>query len=60
MHIDFLGLDFLGLAYVVTGLVLAVDYLLPRIRFAQVRRAIAQRFRRADARKSENGKVEQA
>ena len=52
MHIDFLGLDFLGLAYVVTGLVLAYDYLLPRIRLAQVRRAITQRFRRADARKS--------
>jgi len=51
MHIDFLGLDFLGLAYVVTGLVLACDYLLPRIRLAQVRKAISQRFRRADARK---------
>jgi hypothetical protein len=52
MHVDFLGLDFLGLAYAVTGLVLAYDYILPRIRLAQLRRAIAQRFRRADARKS--------
>jgi hypothetical protein len=53
MHIDFLGLDFLGLAYAVTGLVLAADYLLPRLRMAQVRRAISQRFRRAEARKSQ-------
>ena len=53
MHLDFLGLDFLGLAYLVTGVVLAFDYLLPRIRFARVRRAIAQRLRRAEARKSE-------
>ena len=52
MHIDLLGLDFLGLAYVATGLMLACDYLLPRIRFGQVRRAISQRFRRADVRKS--------
>ena len=51
MHLDFLGLDFLGLAYVVTALVLAWDYVAPRIRLASVRRAIAQRIRRTDARK---------
>ena len=53
MHLDFLGLDFLGLAYVVTGVVLAFDYLLPRLRFAKVRREIAQRLRRAEVRKKE-------
>jgi hypothetical protein len=52
MHLDFLGLDFLGLAYVVTGLVLAWDYLVPRLLLAIVRRAIAKRIRRADARKA--------
>jgi hypothetical protein len=52
MHLDFLGLDFLGLAYAVTGVVLAFDYLLPRIRFAKLRRSIAQRVRRAEARKA--------
>ncbi len=31
MHLDFLGLDYLGLAYAVTGLVLAWDYLAPRL-----------------------------
>ena len=60
MHLDFLGLDFLGLAYAVTGVVLAFDYLLPRIRFAKVRREIAQRFRRAQARKAEAAKEERA
>ena len=49
MHLDFLGLDFLGLAYLVTALVLAWDYLAPRLQLARVRRAIAARWRRADA-----------
>ena len=53
MHLDFLGLDFLGLAYVVTALVLAWDYLAPRLRLARVRNAIAQRLRRADAKKAQ-------
>ena len=57
MHLDFLGLDFLGLAYLVSGLVLAFDYLLPRVRLAKVRRAIAQRIRRADARHPDDGKA---
>ena len=60
MHLDFLGLDFLGLAYLVTGLVLAWDYLAPRLQLARVRRAIAQRIRRADARKTGNGKASNA
>ena len=60
MHLDFLGLDFLGLAYLVTGLVLAWDYLVPRLRFARVRQAIAQRIRRAEARRSGNGKASNA
>ena len=51
MHLDFLGLDYLGLAYAVTGLVLAWDYLAPRLRLARVRATIAQRIRRADAKK---------
>ena len=49
MHIDFLGLDFLGLAYAVSACVLAWDYLAPRLQLARVRRAIAQRLRRAQA-----------
>ena len=53
MHLDFLGLDYLGLAYTVTGLVLAWDYLAPRLRLARARRDIAQRLRRADARKAQ-------
>jgi len=52
MHLDFLGLDYLGLAYAVTGLVLAWDYLAPRLRLARVRNAIAQRIRRADAKQA--------
>jgi hypothetical protein len=50
MQLDFLGLDFLGLAYLVTALVLGWDYLSPRLQLARVRRAIAQRARRAGAR----------
>ena len=52
MHLDFLGLDFLGLAYAVTALVLAWDYLAPRLRLSRIRGAIARRIRRAEARKS--------
>ena len=52
MHLDFLGLDFLGLAYLVTGLLLGWDYLAPRLRLARVRRAIAQRIRRTQAREA--------
>ena len=53
MHLDFLGIDYLGLAYAVTGLVLAWDYVVPRLRLARVREAIAQRLRRAQARKAD-------
>ena len=53
MHLDFLGLDYLGLAYAVTGLVLAWDYLAPRLRLAKIRGAIAQRIRRADAKQAQ-------
>ena len=53
MHLDFLGLDYLGLAYTVTGLVLAWDYLAPRVRLARVRRNIALRLRRAEPRKEQ-------
>jgi hypothetical protein len=49
MHLDFLGLDFLGLAYFVTALVLGWDYVAPRLQLARVRRAIAARWRRAEA-----------
>ena len=49
MHLDFLGMDFLGLAYLVTALVLAWDYVVPRLQLARVRRAIAARWRRAEA-----------
>ena len=51
MQLDFLGMDFLGLAYAVTGLVLGWDYFAPRLQLARVRRAIAQRLRRAEAKK---------
>jgi hypothetical protein len=51
MHLDFLGLDFLGLAYAVTGVVLAWDYVVPRLRLSGLRRAIAARLRRQEARR---------
>jgi hypothetical protein len=51
MHLDFLGLDYLGLAYLVSALVLAWDYVAPRVGLARVRRAIAARWRRKEARK---------
>jgi heme exporter protein D len=43
-------LDYVGGAYLVFGLVLAWDYLSPRLRLGRVRRAIALRLRRAAAR----------
>ena len=49
LGLDFLGLDFLGLAYLVSALVLGWDFLAPRLQLARVRRAIAARWRRADA-----------
>jgi hypothetical protein len=52
MHLDFLGLDYLGLAYLVTALVLGWDYLAPRLQLLRVRRAIAQRARRAAAKQA--------
>jgi hypothetical protein len=52
MHLDFLGLDYLGLAYLVTALVLGWDYLAPRLQLLRVRRAIAQRLRRAEAKQA--------
>ena len=51
MPLDFLGLDYLGLAYAVTALVLGWDYLAPRLKLGRVRRAIAARLRRQEARK---------
>ena len=49
MHLDFVGLDYLGLAYTVAGLVLAWDFVAPRLHLGRVRRAIAQRIRRAQS-----------
>jgi hypothetical protein len=51
MPLDFLGLDYLGLAYLVAALVLGWDFLAPRLQLARVRRAIAARRRRQDARR---------
>lgn len=39
-------LDYVGAAYAVFALVLAWDYLAPRIKLAQVRRLVALRIRR--------------
>ena len=39
-------LDYIGAAYAVFAIVMAWDYLAPRIKLAQVRRAIALRIRR--------------
>ena len=52
MHLDFLGMDFLGLAYAVTAIVLGWDYLAPRLRLLRVRRDIALRARREQAKKT--------
>ena len=49
MPLDFFGLDYLGLAYAVAALVLGWDYLAPRLKLQRVRRAIAARLRRAEA-----------
>lgn len=45
-------IDYVRFAYAVFAIVLAWDYLAPRIKLAQVRRAIASRIRREQARKS--------
>ena len=45
-------LDYVAMAYVSFAVVLAWDYIAPRIRLAQVRRAIAMRLRRESARTS--------
>ena len=39
-------IDYVGFAYAVFAVVLAWDYVAPRIKLAQVRRAIALRLRR--------------
>ena len=39
-------IDYVGIAYAVFAVVLAWDYVAPRIKLAQVRRAIALRLRR--------------
>jgi heme exporter protein D len=44
-------IDYVGAAYAVFALVLAWDYLAPRIKLARVRRAIALRIHRDAARK---------
>ena len=44
-------LDYVGAAYAVFALVLAWDFLAPRLKLAQVRRAIALRIRRDASRK---------
>ena len=45
-------LDYVSAAYALFALVLAWDYLAPRIKLAQVRRAIALRVRRNIVRKN--------
>jgi hypothetical protein len=51
MHTDVvLGLGYLQLAYLAAALILAWDYVAPRLRLARVRRAIAQRAKREAAR----------
>ena len=44
--------DFVAMAFGVFAVVLAWDYVAPRVKLAQVRRAIAQRSRRDAARKA--------
>ena len=44
--------DYVGMAYAVFALVLLWDYVAPRIKLAQVRRAIVLRIRRELARKT--------
>jgi hypothetical protein len=51
MHTDVvLGLGYLQLAYLAAALILAWDYLAPRLRLSRVRRAIVQRAKRDAAR----------
>ena len=45
-------IDYVRFAYAVFAIVLAWDYLAPRIKLAQLRTAIALRLRREQARKS--------
>jgi heme exporter protein D len=45
-------IDYVGLAYAVFAVVLAWDYLAPRMKLAQLRRAIALRFRREQGKKN--------
>ncbi|KFN44700.1 hypothetical protein [Arenimonas oryziterrae] len=44
--------DYVKVAYAVFAVVLAWDYAAPRVRFAQVRKAIALRLRRDAAKKT--------
>jgi heme exporter protein D len=44
-------LDYVGGAYLVFALIMAWDFIAPRIKLAQVRRMITLRFRRETARK---------
>ena len=43
--------DYVGLAYAVFAIVMAWDYIAPRVRLARVRREIVLRQRRDEARK---------
>ena len=43
--------DYVGIAYAVFAIVMAWDYIAPRVRLARVRREIVLRQRRDDARK---------
>ena len=45
-------LDYVAMAYAAFAVVLAWDYLAPRVKLAQVRRAIALRIRRDAAKKN--------
>lgn len=45
-------IDYVRFAYAVFAVVLAWDYVAPRIKLAQVRRGIALRIRREQARKT--------
>ncbi|HMB56637.1 MAG TPA: heme exporter protein CcmD [Arenimonas sp.] len=47
--------DYIKVAYSVFAVVLAWDYVVPRVRFAQTKKAIAARLRREAAKKSANG-----
>ena len=47
-----MNIDYVRFAYAVFAVVLAWDYLAPRIKLAQVRRSIALRLRREKTKKS--------